>query len=600
MSQGGLMRRKLQQISRRMGIQMIISLSFTAVAVVGMLFIGMSLFLRFSAAAGELSADSGQRVLAQVNLNLDSYLRRMMRISDTVYYRLIKNTDLAEGSLDAGLDLLYEENLDSVVSIAVFDKEGALVSGAPLKTLKTACAPETQSWFTSARARIENFHFSVPHVQNLFVEQEASYHWVVSLSRQVELTWDGTTTDGVLLVDMSFDGIEQICKDVSLSNGGYVYLIDSTGEIIYHPRQQLIYAGLSEENNKKAATYGDGSTGETFQGEQRQITVKTVGYTGWKLVAVSPSGWETSGSQLLFFGISLLLFSAFLMAFVNNRLSAHISEPVRALDRAVKQLEAGGEEVSFDVGGSFEVKHLGHSIESMVSTMRHLMDDIIQQEDAKRRSELDVLQSQINPHFLYNTLDSVIWMTENGRTDEAVVMVSALARFFRISLSRGSSIITLSDELEHARNYLTIQNMRYKNKFTSTIRQDPGTESLYVLKLIVQPILENAIYYGVASSDGDGEIEIHAFRSGDDLYIDVRDNGLGMPQEMVDQLLDEHRPAVTTKGSGIGLRNVHRRIQLTFGLDYGLEITSELDEGTNVRIHLPALDDQAAAPYRGK
>src|SRR5699024_1286636 len=130
------------------------------------------------------------------------------------------------------------------------------------------------------------------------------------------------------------------------------------------------------------------------------------------------------------------------------------------------------------------------------------------------------------------TLDSVIWMTENGRTDEAVVMVSALARLFRISLSRGSSIITLSDELEHARNYLTIQNMRYKNKFTSTIRQDPGTESLYVLKLIVQPILENAIYYGVASSDGDGEIEIHAFRSGDDLYIDVRDNGLGMPQEM--------------------------------------------------------------------
>ena len=184
MSQGGLMRRKLQEISRRMGIQMIISLSFTAVAVVGMLFIGMSLFLRFSAAAGELSADSGQRVLAQVNLNLDSYLRRMMRISDTVYYRLIKNTDLAEGSLDAGLDLLYEENLDSVVSIAVFDKEGALVSGAPLKTLKTACAPETQSWFTSARERIENFHFSVPHVQNLFVEQEASYHWVVSLSHR--------------------------------------------------------------------------------------------------------------------------------------------------------------------------------------------------------------------------------------------------------------------------------------------------------------------------------------------------------------------------------------------------------------------------------
>ena len=591
---------RLRGVNRKMGIQMIISLSFTAVAVAGMFFIGMSLFLRFSAAAGELTADSGQRVLAQVNLNLDSYLRRMMRLSDTVYYGLIKNTDLEGEELNTGLDLLYEENLDRVVSIAVFDTSGDLVAGAPLNTLKEGCTPAAQSWFTAAQERIENFHFSVPHVQNLFEAQEASYHWVVSLSRQVELTKDGTTTDGVLLVDMSFDGIEQICKDVSLANGGYVYLIDSSGEIIYHPRQQLIYAGLSQENNRVAATYSDGAISEVFQDVTRQVTVKTVGYTGWKLVAVSPNGWETSGSQLLFFGISLLLFSACLLAFVNSRLSAHISEPVRALEQAVKQLEAGAEEVSFDVGGSYEVKHLGHSIESMVSTMRHLMDDIIQQEDAKRRSELDVLQSQINPHFLYNTLDSVIWMTENGRTDEAVVMVSALARFFRISLSRGSSIIPLSDELEHARNYLTIQNMRYKNKFTSTIRQEPGTEGLYVLKLIVQPILENAIYYGVASADGDGEIDVHAFRKGKDLYIDVRDNGLGMPQEMVDQLLDEHRPAVTTKGSGIGLRNVHRRIQLTFGLDYGLEITSELDEGTTVRIHLPALDEGAAAPYRGE
>lgn len=131
----------------------------------------------------------------------------------------------------------------------------------------------------------------------------------------------------------------------------------------------------------------------------------------------------------------------------------------------------------------------------MVSTMRHLMDDIIEQEEQKRRSELEVLQSQINPHFLYNTLDSVIWMTENGRTDDAVVMLTSLARFFRISLSRGSSIIPIRDELEHARHYLTIQKMRYKNKFSATITAEDGVESLYTIKLIVQPILENAIYH---------------------------------------------------------------------------------------------------------
>ena len=164
----------------------------------------------------------------------------------------------------------------------------------------------------------------------------------------------------------------------------------------------------------------------------------------------------------------------------------------------------------------------------MVSTMRHLMDDILLQEEEKRRSELNVLQSQINPHFLYNTLDSVVWMTENGRTQEAVIMLTALARFFRISLSRGSNIITLADELEHAKHYLTIQKMRYKNKFTADIMVEPGIEGLYTIKLIIQPILENAIYHGMEYADGDGQINVHAFRSQGNVIIEVSDNGPGL------------------------------------------------------------------------
>ena len=117
------------------------------------------------------------------------------------------------------------------------------------------------------------------------------------------------------------------------------------------------------------------------------------------------------------------------------------------------------------------------------------MDDIIEQEKQKRRSELDVLQAQINPHFLYNTLDSVVWMTENGRTEDAVVMLTSLARFFRISLSRGSSVIPIADELEHARHYLTIQKMRYKNKFSADIQAEDGVEQLYTIKLVIQPLI---------------------------------------------------------------------------------------------------------------
>ena len=419
----------------------------------------------------------------------------------------------------------------------------------------------------------------------------------------MELTRGGAIEGGVLLVDMSFSGIEQICKDVELSDsGGYLYLIDDSGEIIYHPRQQLIYAGLLEENNLDAASYADGVHSETFQGQRRQVAVKTVGYTGWKLVGVVPAEnlWSNYGQLVLFF-LFIVLFSVFLLVFVNLRLSEWITAPVKKLDRAVKELEAGKEQVDFDVGGPYEVEHLSHSVRSMVSTLRHLMDDVVRQEEEKRRSELDVLQSQINPHFLYNTLDSVVWMTENGRTDEATVMLTALARFFRISLSRGSNIIPIADELEHARHYLTIQKMRYKNKFSATIEARDGVEKLYTIKLIVQPILENAIYHGMAYADGDGEITIVARRDGDDVIIDVTDNGPGMPEEVVERLLDprEQKAAPSKGGSGIGFRNVHQRIRLTFGEPYGLTIRSEPDAGTTVRIRLPALTEPPGEKKEG-
>lgn len=587
-------RGKWKQLYHSASIQLILSVAFTTVAVTGMLFLGVALMLRFSSSSNAMAAESSQRVLAQVNLNLDSYLRNMMRVSDTVYYRVIKNTDLQREDmareLRDALDLLYAKDREVLVSLAVFDGSGSLVSATPLSELKNSVTPSRESWFTTAMERIENLHFSTPHVQNLFDDPDSRYHWVVSLSRHVELSRGGVMQSGVLLVDMSFSGIEQICKEVSLSNGqGYLYLIDGSGEIIYHPRQQLIYAGLQEENNLTAAAYSDGTHTENFQSQRRQVTVKTVGYTGWKLVGVVPvETLRDNYSQLLLFAMFVVIFSIFLLVFVNLRLSEWITAPMKKLELAVRELEKGAESVDFDVDGPYEVEHLSRSVQSMVSTMRHLMEDILRQEEEKRRSELDVLQSQINPHFLYNTLDSVVWMTENGRTQEAVAMLTALARFFRISLSKGSSIIPIGDELEHARNYLAIQKMRYKNKFFADISVEQGVERLYTVKLIIQPILENAIYHGMEYADGDGEIHIRAFREGENMVIEVEDNGPGMPEQVVEQLLN---PGISVSaarpgGTGIGLRNVHQRIQLTFGAAYGLTIRSEPDRGTVVRICL--------------
>ena len=581
---------------RRMSIQMVLSLSFTAVAAVGILLMGISLIWRFSSASEQLVAENSQRVLAQANMNLDSYLRRMMRIADTVYYQVLKDTDLAQEGIAGPLSLLHEANRDDLVSLAVFDSRGALVSAVPLSTMKTSAAPAHSDWFQSAVQSMENLHFSTPHVQDIFDDPDSPYRWVVSLSHHVELTRDGVTEGGVLLVDMSFSGIEQVCRGVTLGEGGYLYLIDGDGELIYHPRQQLIYAGLLEENNRAAAGYRDGSHRERFQGQARQVTVKTVGYTGWKLVGVAPAAsWLTASPQLFLFGLSLLLFAIFLMAFLNFRISARIADPIRRLEQSIKELESGREDVEIEEGGCYEVQHLSRSVRSMVSTMRHLMDDIIHQESQKRRSELEVLQSQINPHFLYNTLDSVIWMTESGQQGEAIQMVTSLARFFRISLSKGKSIIPLTDELDHAKHYMNIQQIRFKNRFTSRIQAGADTEGPYTLKLIVQPILENAIYHGMANAEDDGLIQVSAYREGDALIVDVADNGLGMRPEVAASLLDEDRPEVRTSGSGIGVRNVHQRIRLTFGTEYGLTILSEPDEGTLVRIRLPALTREEAA-----
>ncbi len=584
------MMRRLSVWYRRSSIQVVISLSFTIVAVIGMILLGSALLLRFSSSTDALLAEDSRRILDQVNLNLDSYLRSMMRVSDTMYYRVIKNADLAEDSIGAGMNLLYETNRDTVVSIAVFSQNGGLVSATPLSNLKRQARPEQQEWFTAAAEKIENLHFSTPHVQNLFEDPDYLYRWVVSLSRQVELTRAGAIESGVLLVDMNFGGIEQICKNVDLGESGYLYLIDGDGEIIYHPRQQLIYASLLRENNRAAAGYEDGIHREKFGGETRQVTVKTVGYTGWKLVGVVPAESLASNHiQLRLFGIFVVLFFIFFLVFVNLGVSERIAVPIKALEQSVKELEAGSETVDIAIGGPYEVQHLGNSIRSMVSTMRQLMDDIIRQEESKRKSELDVLQSQINPHFLYNTLDSIVWMIENNRYDDAIVMVTSLARLFRISLSRGRTLITVGEELEHARHYMTIQKMRFKNKFTSEIRADGEALGCETVKLVVQPIVENAIYHGMEYADGDGEILVWAHIEGEDLYIDVTDNGPGMRQEQVDRpLREDGGPAAPSRGgSGIGLRNVHQRIQLTYGEPYGLEIESEPDEGTTIRIHLP-------------
>ena len=573
---------------KQRSIQLIISISFSLIAVFGMLITGVVMYSQFSARIRENAIEKDKQVLEQVGWNLNTYIRNMMSVSDSFYYSVVKKTDLAKDSFISEMDLLYEANKNNIVSIACVTKDGALIGASPVSGRKEGVDFRKQEWFKNADENIADIHFSTPHVQNMFENSNYRYYWVVSLSRSIELTRGGNIQRGVLLVDMDFAAIERMFMKANEGNGGYMYLMDRNGEIIYHPDQRAIYSGLLSENNEETLKYEDGSHIETFNGEERSVIVKTIGYTGWRIVSVTPTKNLTLNlSQTRIFMMLILTIMIFLVLSGNMYISSRVTDPLRRLDDSVKKLEEGdmGEEEIY-VGGTHEIMHLGRTIRSMVVQRKKLMDDMVKEQRDKRKSELDALQSQINPHFLYNTLDSVIWMIESSRYRDAIEMVTSLATLFRISLSRGDNIITIRDEIRHAQNYLSIQKVRYKNKFTSTIDIDPDIEDCCTIKLIIQPLIENAIYYG--AMDEDSEIAIRGYSKDGDIFIEVSDNGMGIPEETLKNLLTE-KTRTRGRGSGIGLWNVNQRIQLYFKGNYGLEIESELDEGTTVRIHLPRI-----------
>ena len=318
--------------------------------------------------------------------------------------------------------------------------------------------------------------------------------------------------------------------------------------------------------------------------------MKSIGYTGWKVVGVTPKNVVSLNTiKTRLFIVFLITLILFILTLINSYISSRITNPIKELEKSVGFLEEGNLETPVYIGGSYEIQHLGTSINSMARQIRVLMNDIVTEHEAKRKQEFDTLQSQINPHFLYNTLDIIVWMIENEQKAEAVKVVTALARFFRISLSKGKSIITVRDELEHVRNYLMIQHMRFKNKFSYYIDASEDCMDLASLKLMLQPLVENAIYHGMEFMDGDGEITLKVWKEEEDLYFSVRDNGLGMTAEQVESLFSDSIHVTSKKGSGIGVKNVNERIKLYFGEEYGLMIHSEPDEGTEITIHLPAV-----------
>lgn len=572
-------------------IQTTIMIAFSIISALIIFSMGIMMYWRFSDISEENIIENNQKLMDQTVESVENYLINMRQISDAAYYYVIKENDLS-GNIDEihkGMNLLYEANKDKLRSIAVYNKYGSLMAAEPVATQKEEPDVTKQEWFIQAMNRMENIHFSTPHVQNLFDDGTYRYYWVLSASRVVELTNGTESQTGVLLVDMDYSGISRMMEQINASgNGQYYYLCDGNGNIIYHPHQVQLDNGMQSESSVKAAASDEKIYDEYMEGVHRKVIVNSISYTGWKLVGVMPySIFTTRMADIKQFVLVVSLLMAMMLEFINQVVSVRISSPIMKLNNSVNKYEEGKEPHIY-IGGSEEIRHLGKSIQESYKQNLSLMKRVVWEQNERRKSELDVLQSQINPHFLYNTLDSITWMIEGEKNEEAAFMITQLAKLFRVSLSKGHTIISIRDELQHAQSYMNIQKIRYKNKFEVVFDIDPEILDYCVVKLVLQPILENAINYGIREMDGCGMINVCGKKVDDRIILSVSDNGMGIPDDEIGFLLkDTNR--IRKRGSGVGLVNVNNRIKILFGESYGLYIESELDEGTTVYINIPAI-----------
>jgi two-component system sensor histidine kinase YesM len=276
-------------------------------------------------------------------------------------------------------------------------------------------------------------------------------------------------------------------------------------------------------------------------------------------------------------------------------LSRSIYTPIKKLHDVTTTITKNDLQALVNSANVDEITELGMSFNIMIGKIRELLDAKVKEQENLKKAELRALQAQINPHFLYNTLDTIIWMAEAQRTEQIVEIVGALSSFFRISLSKGQDWITIGEEIERVRSYLTIQKMRYRDIMNYRIDVSPAVRDYTVLKLVLQPLVENALYHGIKNKRQGGTIIIRARPGGEnEVMLEVEDDGIGFTPEKLAQLRAElaDDSGDIRLESGFGIGNVNKRIRLYYGRQYGITVQSEYNSGTRVTLIIPAIVGQ--------
>jgi two-component system sensor histidine kinase YesM len=538
----------------------------------------------------DTSTDYTSQLVSMINSDIDSYFTNMENIAQLInssdartylqYSESDRNTSEylnCKWRLESQFRTLRETR-DDIYNIGILGLNGNYLINKSSVKINPNADLDNMFWYKRALSGKEAMVYS--HVQNVV---QGEYPWVVTLSRPI-VDPDTGKTEGVLFIDMNYRSIANLCEKTDLGSKGYVFIIDQEGTIVYHPKQQLLYSGLQTEEIGRILAQKNGS----FSAEdgKRIYTISRSELTGCTIVGVAyltEMMQRSDGMRNLLIMLAALLISV--AAVVSALLAKMISSPIRNLGESMKQIEQKDFDTHIENPGYTNViGDLIRSFNIMVERIRELIRRIQDEQAEKRKSELSALQAQINPHFLYNTLDSIIWMSESGKNPEVIQMTSSLSKLLRKSISNDAEFVTVKDEIEYASEYLKIQKMRYHDKLDYRIDIAPEIQRQSIAKLLIQPLVENAIYHGIKLKENGGMIRITGERDGDTMVIVIEDDGAGMDQETMQHLFDVQPEKDVRK---VGVQNVNRRIQLYYGVQFGLHYESTVGVGTTVRVILP-------------
>ena len=539
----------------------------------------------------ENSSEYTHTIIQQMNQNIDSYIDYMENIA----YLISSNEDVQDYLFDEKIDnegryrILNQlqtilDSRSDIRNVGIISKNGRMLINDGSKSVNQDLDLNTQEWYATALEKPNGPILTSSHVQHIISGERP---WVITLSRGIRDRSGSGEKEGVFFIDLNYSAISELCDQSTVGTKGYAFILDAKGNIVYHPQQQQLYNELQTENislimdtDEDTVLTGTGNDGKLYSISRSEKTGWTVvDCTNVKeLLSKSRQAQSVYVLTAIILVIVALLFSRFM--------ARSITLPIQKLRDSVKKVQEGDFSVSdVVVDSKNEIGSLTKSFDVMTHRIHELMEQNVHEQEEKRKSELKALQSQINPHFLYNTLDSIIWMAEGKKNEEVVLMTASLARLLRQSISNEDEVVPIANEVEYARGYLTIQKMRYKDKLEFQIEVDSSILYIPLIKLVLQPIIENAIYHGLKYKESKGLLIVKGFMKDGNAVLQVIDDGVGMDEETLAHIYDKHK--VNYHSNGVGVYNVQKRLKLYYGEDYGITYTSELGKGTTATITIP-------------